>query len=343
MLDQNHSGREKEMSHERTAAYRKDPDKENLLEEMNCLLAPVNKDMISDFDAPKEPTLFVIGAPRSATTLIHQILAQSGSFGYISNYIARFYRAPYIGALQAKALDLTFKDNATYESNFGRTEGWHEPHQFNYYWKRWYQYDEDHQMKQEVIDAIPLDEFRKEIAALESVFKLPMVFKSLYCGLQIDFLKNALPKSKFVLCTRDPLFQAQSILKGRVAFFGTYDGWFSLKPQEYEQLSEMDAFHQVAGQIFFILNSIGKSLRKLDSNDFMIVDQQDLVEDTRAVITRLINLCGQVTDSNFIESIPQSFENRNIQNLNDEEWIRLGDAIDHFFEGKPCKDVVLTK
>lgn len=329
------------MSNERTSEFKKDVGKENQLQMMNELLEQYEKDAISKFHEPEKSTLFIVGAPRSATTLVYQLVADTGLFGYISNYIARFYAAPYLGALQAKSLGMVGSAKMSFESNFGRTEGWHEPHQFNYFWKKWYQYDENHQMKQDVIEAMDKQLFLREIAALEHVFQNPIAFKSLYCGLQVAFLKKTLPKAKFVICTRDPLYQAQSILSGRKAFFGNFDGWFSLKPAEYNSLKKKDPFCQVAGQIYHILKSIGNGLKSMDPSDFMIVDQADLTKDPRGVIRDIVQMGGQVAKEENLSHISETFENRNKQKLPDDDWSQLTNAIQEFFETKSCRNIIL--
>ena len=63
--------------------------------------------------SPSRPIVFVLGAPRSGTTLLTQWLAASGHFGVPSNLLARFYEAPYIGGLVQRLLtdpDLSYRD-----------------------------------------------------------------------------------------------------------------------------------------------------------------------------------------------------------------------------------------
>jgi len=75
---------------------------EDALSEMCDLLAPGEEIAEAGICAPQQPVLFVIGAPRSGTTLSTQILANSGAFGYPTNLLSRFYAAPYIGTLVQK-------------------------------------------------------------------------------------------------------------------------------------------------------------------------------------------------------------------------------------------------
>ena len=312
-----------------------------MLETINKILEPIEKEQVSRFDIPKKEVIFIVGAPRSATTLLHQLVAQTGLFGYISNYLARFWAAPYIGGLQEKALGFRNCEDMSYYSDYGRTKGWNEPHQFNYYWHRWFQFDDNHQMNANVIENIDTKFFKQEIAALESIFNSPMVFKSLYCGLQIPFLKKTLTNAKFVICTRNPLYQAQSILLGRKAFFGNYDGWFSLKPPEYFELVKKSPYEQVSGQIFYTLRSIGDAISKLDESDFFIIDHADLIRNPRLSIRKIIDLTDVTPTDEVLSKIPENFDNRNKQSIEDEEWLQLTNAVDKMFEGRNSRDVIL--
>ncbi len=333
---------------ERLKEYQKDPKTERRLEEINNILEPIEKELVSTFTEPKKPVIFILGAPRSATTLLYQLIAESGYFGYISNYLARFWKAPYYGALQEKAFEVRTSPPMSFKSNYGRTSGWNEPHHFSYFWQRWFQFDENHQMPKEIIKKINLKFFKQEIAALESVFTLPMAFRSLYCNLQISFLKKALNKAKFIVCLRNPLYQAQSILLGRKAFCGNTKEWFSLKPQEYFELKKRNDYEQVTGQIFYILKTIEDSLKNVRQSDYVIIQLEKLVENPQQQMNRIIELIDENEISRKLEEeIPAGFQNRNEQKLDDTEWELLKKYVKKSFgeenERVPFKEFMLYK
>lgn len=316
---------------ERTEKYRKDPRQENLLEKVNRILEPLERNLVMDFTKPKKPVLFIVGAPRSATTLLHQLLARTGYLGYISNFVAKFWKAPYFGSLQEKALGLT--SEISFSSDYGRTIGLSSPHQFNYFWQDWFKFDENQRTDESIINNIDVKYFNQEIAALEASFSKPIVFKSLHCGMQISFLKKALKTGKFVICLRNPLYQAQSILLGRKAFFGDYNGWFSLKPKEYPDLITKDPFEQVAAQVFYILKSIEKDIKNLSKDDYTFIHHDEFSNDPKSHLIKILKLAYKNTDSFQIESnIPDNFENRNQKRLNDNEWHKLKKAVEKYFD-----------
>lgn len=327
----------------RLKEYQKDPKTERRLEEINNILEPIEKKLVSSFSEPEKPVFFILGAPRSGTTLLHQLMAESGYFGYISNYLAKFWKAPYFGALQEKAFEIRTTHPMSFQSNYGRTSQQNEPHHFSYFWQKWFQFDENHKMSKEIIEKINLKFFNQEIAALESVFRLPMVFRSLYCNLQINFLKKTLNKAKFIVCLRNPLYQAQSILLGRKAFFGNTKEWFSLKPPEYFELKKSNDYEQVTGQIFYILKAIEDNLNSVSQSDYLIIQLEKLLENPNKQINRIIELIDEEEiDIKVSEKIPVEFHNRNRQQIDDTKWEFLKKSVKEYFgeenERVPFKD-----
>ena len=71
-------------------------------------------------DPEPSRNVFVVGAPRSGTTVLIQALAAAFDVGYISNLAASFWQAPALGVLFSRRLvpERIFSGN----SRYGRTE-----------------------------------------------------------------------------------------------------------------------------------------------------------------------------------------------------------------------------
>ncbi|MBA3564602.1 MAG: hypothetical protein H0W33_11470, partial [Gammaproteobacteria bacterium] len=67
---------------DRMFRYRKDALAERVLIQANERLAALETELISRFHAPRHPTLFIVGAPRSGTTLLAQLLLMRFELGY---------------------------------------------------------------------------------------------------------------------------------------------------------------------------------------------------------------------------------------------------------------------
>ena len=81
--------------------HRKDGRYEALVARMNADVAALPPPS----GAPRRPVVFVVGVPRSGTTLTYQVLAATGAFAYPSNVVARFWRRPGHGVRVQRLLD----------------------------------------------------------------------------------------------------------------------------------------------------------------------------------------------------------------------------------------------
>jgi LPS sulfotransferase NodH len=206
------------------------------------------------FSAPEKlPLIYVVGPPRSGTTLLSQLIARCLPVGYINNLIARFWLRPSVGIYLSKSF---FTEESRSEiplhSAHGTTNGIFSPHEFGYFWRQWLRLDEasthhlpaEHLMrldKQGLKDAI-----EKEILA---PFHGPVALKNVICGFQASFLTELHPCSLFIYVERDLYSTAASILKVRKERFGNYNVWWSLKPSTYPFPEGMDAAEQVVHQV----------------------------------------------------------------------------------------------
>jgi len=320
---------------DRTPLYRKDPDQEQRLRNLNALLAPLEEQLICQFDKPKLPIVFIVGVPRSGTTLLAQILAQTDVFSYVSNFVARFWMAPYVGMLIEDSLGIRKTQcSQSFVSRFGVTEGWTGPHEFGYFWSRWFHFDETHKLRNKELAEIDRDRLRKELAALESVYNKPLFFKNLTCGLQIAFLAELLEKSVFVLCYRHPVYNMQSLLLSREKVLGDRSYWFSLRPKEYPTLVSLSPYDQVAGQVYYILKDIEAAFSSLSPERFMQVRYEDLCSRPRAEVNRIVDAVRRLgTRVDWKpDTIPERFESTDVQRVSDEEFQRLREAAKRYFK-----------
>ena len=79
-----------------TISFQKDRESEQFLQKLNDILAPSQEAEYEDLPE-KYPTLHIIGAPRSGTTLLYQLLTSHLQVGFINNLIASFWKAPVYG------------------------------------------------------------------------------------------------------------------------------------------------------------------------------------------------------------------------------------------------------
>ena len=247
--------------HLATVLEGKSAAEEKFLEQLNDALAATRFDDAGECNFDK-PIIYVVGAPRSGTTLAYQILAASLPFGYVTNIAAQFWRKPSVGLRLSRILlgDQAYKMIA-FQSSLGMSQGVAGPHEFGYFWNYWFRYDlaKSNHLDDQELSRVDLDSLqatlRQEILAYVGD---GFIFKNLTCGFQARTLARLHPKSLFCHVVRDEYCTAASILSWRKHYHGSYHAWFSLKPSSYP------LGHLVGDPPLQVLEQVRSTRRELD-------------------------------------------------------------------------------
>jgi LPS sulfotransferase NodH len=310
----------------RADKYKKNAEQERALQQMNETLAQFEDQLAPRVDAPKHPLLFLVGCPRTGTTLLSQLLAASGLFAYVSNFVARFWIAPWLGASIGLALGLArLSSPSNLKSTFGQTTGWTEPHEFGYFWDRWFEFGETAKLSEGQLAKIDRTKMKRAFAALQAAYDRPMFFKNQNkYSLQIEFLAELFDNAYFVLLERHPLYQTQSVLLARKEFCGDINIWWTMRPKEYSILKELSPFEQIAGQAFFLSRDIWASLKKLSKDRYLALTYEDLCASPRDAVTQVARLVGiNPGSANVLGILPETITLSKKQQIPQDQWISL--------------------
>lgn len=293
-----------------TSSYGKDMRVERSLAELNRVVAPVGATLEADCSAPRTPPVFILGTPRSGTTVVSQLLASTGLFGMSTNFVARFWQAPALGMMIQDALELT-KDgsSSSLKSTRGLTQGWTEPSEFGYFWSRWFDLGQPTHALGEAergrFDAVGL---RRSLAAMERAAGLPLAMKNnTWFTLNADLLAEAFPGCVLVVCEREPFFVAQSIWLQRLDLFGDASKWWSVRPADYAEVAELAPLAQVAAQAVSIAAGMTGSLSKAGAAQIVRVPYEELAGDPRAAIRGIISraIGDSAVSGGVLEQLPE--------------------------------------
>jgi len=241
--------------------------------------------------------IFIIGVPRSGTTLLTQLLISSFELGYIDNISAKFWNNPQVGVTLSNDITPFYERIiAEYSSSFGFTKGPFGPHEFGYFWKRWFNYGDTHELDPEQLLSINQTEIKNTIDLLLNHFQIPFLFKNAVAiTLQIEFIAKIFPEALFILSSREPIYNAQSLLQCRYKYSGSKNKWFSAKPKEYTTLKNLSIYDQVAGQVFYCEKKIHQVYKH---------------NETRFINISYTKLCAQ--PQKIIETVADKFSNLEI-------------------------------
>jgi len=279
----------------RTARHQRNTTLEDLLTGLNSDLGLIGDAGLEGFDAPTQPTVFLVGCARSGTTLALQWLSGLGAFSWPSNFISRFHAAPWVGQrvqmmLTDPAYDFrgeltleTATDPAPFTSRLGKTRGLLAPNEFWYWWRRFLPEGPTHCLSDDQLAQVDAHRMAAELAAWQDVTGRPLAMKALIMNWNLPWLAAAVPGSVFLHVTRDPFLNAQSLLESRRDFHGDDTAWYSFRPAEYAELKDLPPVEQVAGQIRCTDAAIAAGLSAIAPHRQLKVAYEDLCADPRRV------------------------------------------------------------
>jgi hypothetical protein len=255
----------------------------------------------------EHPPLFIIGAPRSGSTLLYQVLVQSFDVAYLSNLHCRVYGAP---ALVERLTHRRIAPPVSYESAFGGTRGARAPSECGEYWYRFFRRFPQYVPLQDA-ERSKLRRLRASVRALGRAGGRPIAFKNLLCSLRLAPIGAALPEALFIVVRRNLVDNATSLLAARRQIHGDYSRWWSAEPPEIERLRELPAHEQVVEQVRTIEALIDRDRERLGGDRFLEVRYEELCDDPRATMASIHEFAGRRGVSLKQRGVvPQRFERR---------------------------------
>jgi len=311
--------------------FRKDPTYEEFLFRLNEALGPHQEQDYEDLPE-RFPTVHVIGAPRSGTTLALQLICAHLGVGFINNLIAGFWRAPVYGIRLSQRL-ISSDATISYRSEYGRTASIHEPHEFGYFWSRLLRYETMDEKDGAEENNIDWANVRLVLNNMTHAMGRPIVFKSPLVGWHIAKMKQTLPRSCFVVVRRDPLLNALSILRLRRQYYGSVQTWGNLKPRQYEELKSEPYSRQIVGQLYYLERAVDDQVARIDRGSVVQLDYDQLCAAPLSALGQVRDLLKRNgADVEMHGEPPQSFEPRPISG-DDEEIERLREQVEQFYGG----------
>ena len=196
-------------------------------------LKPVEKSLCQWYQgkSSKNRPIFIIGAPRTGSTILYQVMTNCWDIGYINNFECSLHET-IIAASKLSKIIFKYKSHNNFTAIHGETNGLNSPSECGAFWYRWFPINR-HFVDQGELTSKQQTDMRKVICGLINVKKKPLIFKNMNCGQRIRAFSKIFPDAVFLHCRRDPLFIAQSLLKVRKERYGDYNKWWSIMPKEY--------------------------------------------------------------------------------------------------------------
>lgn len=278
--------------------------------------------------------VFVIGPPRSGTTLLYQLLVNRFNFIYLNNLASRFYMAPMIGLWLSNGIDaLASEKSPGYDSRYGKTESVFGPSEAGEFWYRWFPQGDHVYVPPHATDARSIHELRRQVMGISSRFKAPMLFKNTYNSMRVAPIMEAFPEAVFLVSQRDPLDTAQSILEGRMKRNGNKNDWWSVPPKDVEEIKRHAYWEQVVEQVYSIYKQIEEDSRLYGQDRFLSVPYHGLCVDVRESLDRVAHFFKERGVKVFVKGdVPESFPYSTGRKVNETDYDRLRQKVNELWK-----------
>ncbi|AXH09209.1 hypothetical protein CP960_01745 [Malaciobacter halophilus] len=227
----------------------------------------------------KYQPVFIIGAPRTGSTILYQVITNQLDILYVNNLVCKFYKNLFFGFWLS---DKLFKQKAhdCFKSDHGDTStcGLNSPSECGGFWYKWLRDDKHFIDYDEITDEI-VHQIRDELTAVINYFDKPLIFKNLNAGQRMRLLHKCFPEAKFIFIKREPLFTAQSILKAKRKEGLNDNDFWSIMPYNVEELKKLSTYEQIVKQIYFLEKQILEDSKLFDKKSLLSIDYKELGDD----------------------------------------------------------------
>ncbi|MHA7820215.1 MAG: sulfotransferase family protein [Erythrobacter sp.] len=292
----------------------------------HALMSPLERTLMHGTDQP-QPPVFVIGAPRSGTSLLYELMITRFRFAYMANAAHRFYRTPLAATRLLRKTILDWRGDFT--SSYGHIDGWGAPNEGGWIWQRWLP-DGDRTDGAEFAHS-SIEELRSLTAGFSRELDAPFLNKNVMHSNRLRLMHRIWPDALFIEVRRDPLDNARSILRAERASGGPDvhgDGWWSVRPSlAAEHAGKADTLRAVA-QVVGVARDIERDMEAIGPGRLLRIDYTDICVDPPAALG---------TIRGFLEAhgckpaerlaVPESFGARPSNPLGDDDEAALAAAL----------------
>lgn len=273
--------------------------------------------------------VFIIGAPRTGSTLLYQLLLNRFDFSYITNIASLFYSCPFtVTLLFGKYFGKYSKEN--YASKYGYINGLMAPSEAGPLIDYWFGKD----MTSINISQKHISHVKNSITAMSAFMGGPFLLKSLKLSLKINELEKIFPNSVFIHIKRKPVFVAQSLILTRRALYNDEAQWWSYPLPNQTKLTELAPFQQAAYQIKTIWDYIETERKKLTTSAFLEIQYEDICNHPESILLTLkkeLSRSGIMLKEGKKES-SYNFKASEKRRLSEKEWDELQSIVSRIFQ-----------
>lgn len=282
--------------------------KEGLKRSVATMNRCVEKALLKGEDL-RYPPVFIIGPPRSGTTLLYQLMVHHFKVAYFNTLANQFFVAPWVASAVSKPFLRPYRSD--FKSYYGKIAGLGSPHEGGSIWNRWF--PREHREGYNYVGSAYLSpdqktEIRRLVAGMERVFSAPFLNKNVKNSVRIHALVDLFPQSLFLQMRRDPVHTALSILEGRKRLGEHLNRWLSVMPRQVKETEGKDYAQQIAEQLFYVEENVAEDRKKMGEDRFHTVFYRDLCWNPRREMEKIETFfASKGVSLEKLNEVPDSF------------------------------------
>jgi len=231
------------------------------------------------------PIVFIVGPPRSGSTLLYLALSQSLNVSWFPNLSQLFPRSPIIAT--------TWFANKTKKqyrlSNyFGNTPGLSLPNDGHSIWNRWY--GNDRYVPKVSVDSV--DAMQLFIAAWVNSFKKPLLNKNNRNSLCVRQLSEAFPTAHFVVITRHHADTVRSLVRSREFVQGSKHKPWGLLSHANHKDDKLGYIEDICDQLCQIRDQMRDGISAVDPIKVTPVSFEDFCSEPLNIVNSVASRTG---------------------------------------------------
>ncbi len=238
------------------------------------------------------PNVYIFGTLRSGKALMHQVLNACLEVAWPTNLMARFWEAPVIGLRLSRILNL-FDSAMDFSSDCAVTKGVGGPHEFGYFWGKWFNNPEVRSRRGEALLDIDWEGLRNELWAMGNEVERPMIFQTFLPVLQrFDLFRAIQPNSLFIFLYRDLADVAVSILNVRKRRYGNPSMWWAVRPRNVEELLLLPPVDQISAQVRSIVDILAQARSEVPPENLLVTSYRRFCQNPMGLVEEVAERIG---------------------------------------------------
>ena len=275
----------------------------------HTILQPLESSLLKQSGDAYTPPVFIIGAPRSGTSLLYELMVTNYKFSYFSNLANIFYKSPLAVSYFGKLIINNWEGSS--KSNYGTLQGLGAPSEAGAIWGRWipefHYLDQTVEFKQKFFSEAP-----GIINRMQKIFSAPFINKNVMHSVHMKLLDSIFPGCIFIDIRRNAAANVRSIINAKEKGGGPAldsDGWWSVKPRGAEKYFGSTSEEKACAQISLLRKDIEDSVNFIGSDRYLMVTYEDICDNTEQNLSKIKNFIEQHCNSIIRKDTP-------VKNLN---------------------------